>query len=301
MAAHVPTVTRDHGNGGSDVTLIDTRQAIRAMAACLMMAALLAGCSTSNTKPPSRTKAPASTTRSTTAPPTSADRGLIYVALGDSWSHGTHCGGCRTFASRYGDGLPRIAGRPVTFADQTKNGGGTDSMLSDVRSDGVLRHVIESADIIMIATGLNDLVVDGLVDKLRAGTCGGTDGADCLRAAGAAWRSNFAAIMVEISNLRHPKPTAIRLLVEPNVFLSDPSLVKGSGLPADFPLKGGALTISLLRDALCDTATKHHAICVDAGRILNGPKLDQPRDENTPAAHQAVADALLATGLPELD
>ena len=56
-----------------------------------------------------------------------------------------------------------------------------------------------------------------------------------------------------------------------------------------------------LRDATCAAAEEHDAICVDVGPILNGATLDRPVDENSRASMQAVADALLATGLPELE
>ena len=55
-----------------------------------------------------------------------------------------------------------------------------------------------------------------------------------------------------------------------------------------------------LNDAVCATARAHEAKCVDVRRVLNGPTLDQAVDENSDASMQAVADALLATGIDEL-
>jgi hypothetical protein len=52
--------------------------------------------------------------------------------------------------------------------------------------------------------------------------------------------------------------------------------------------------------AECDAARTHDAICVDVRPVLDGPRLDQPVDENSPESIRAVADALLATRLPEL-
>ena len=40
---------------------------------------------------------------------------------------------------------------------------------------------------------------------------------------------------------------------------------------------------------------------LDVRPILNGPNLDEPTDENSPENMQAIADALVETGLPELD
>jgi hypothetical protein len=41
-------------------------------------------------------------------------------------------------------------------------------------------------------------------------------------------------------------------------------------------------------------------VSADVWPVLNGPTLDQPVDEKSPASMRAVADALLATKLPEL-
>jgi hypothetical protein len=63
----------------------------------------------------------------------------------------------------------------------------------------------------------------------------------------------------------------------------------------------GAAYFEALNTAECDAARTHDAIFVDVRLILNGPTLDQPVDENSPESMGAVADALLATGLPELE
>jgi hypothetical protein len=109
---------------------------------------------------------------------------------------------------------------------------------------------------------------------------------------------NFDAILNEIDRLQGDRPTAIRLVTAANFFLSDPSATKG--LPPD-AMEFGAKWFEALNTAECDAARTHDAICVDVRPILNGPTLDQPVDENSPASMQAVADALLATGLPELE
>jgi len=54
------------------------------------------------------------------------------------------------------------------------------------------------------------------------------------------------------------------------------------------------------RDMACEVAAGHNATCVDIALALNGPDLLRPRDVNTQDAMQAVADAILATGLNEL-
>src|SRR5262245_45110608 len=42
-----------------------------------------------------------------------------FVALGDSWPEGAHCGGCRTFVGRWADGLREAYGRDILLTDLT--------------------------------------------------------------------------------------------------------------------------------------------------------------------------------------
>jgi hypothetical protein len=83
-----------------------------------------------------------------------------------------------------------------------------------------------------------------------------------------------------------------------NEFLSDKDLIDTFGV--DFGKTSGVTITRMNRDAQCDTAVRHHAVCVDLGAALNGPALTTPNDVNTQATMQQVADAIAATGLPEL-
>lgn len=102
----------------------------------------------------------------------------------------------------------------------------------------------------------------------------------------------------EVGSLRSGEKTAIRLVTNSNEFLADQRLIDLFG-PAFGPKEGAVIT-AMNHDVLCDVAAAHKAICVDLRPVLNGPHLDQPRDVNTQTSMQAVADALLATGLTEL-
>jgi hypothetical protein len=225
--------------------------------------------------------------------------GLTYVALGDSWVESFHCGGCRTFAGLHAKGLEELTGEPVDFVDLA--GDRTDDsalLLESLRDDAQIRHAIEDADVVLIATGANEM--GSLADELTAGTCGGADQADCIRALGELWASNFDASLEEIIRLRDGSPTAIRLVNAANAFLSVPEMTEGIDVEADFATNRGALIFQVLTDAICDAAAAHGAKCVDVRPLLNGPNLDQPTDENSAANFQAIADALVDTGLPEL-
>ena len=230
---------------------------------------------------------------------------LTLVALGDSWPEGAHCGYCRTFAGLYADGLESASGRPIEFVDLAGEaepywdsmGGGTEGLLEALRSDEAFRDEVATGDIIMIAHGSNEL--SRAYEPYKAGTCGGSDGRACIRALGKFFYRNFDAILDEIELLRGDQPTAIRLVSGgANPFVWIPAL--GKGLEEDFATDAGAQMFTELGEAICTNAEEHDAICVDITPIFNGATLDKPVDENSPASMQAVADALLATGLPEL-
>jgi hypothetical protein len=244
--------------------------------------------------------APESVASDVTEPSPSNDVGLTYVALGDSWPEGGHCGGCRTFAALYADGLQKLTGEPVNFVHLTGDSVAADStvLLASLRTDERTRAAVAKADVVMIATGPNEM--GSAVEPSAAGTCGGSDDARCIRALGDVWASNFNASVEEIERLREGKPTAIRLVNAANPFISVPSMTTDLGLDEDFASTGGALIFELLTDAVCDAAKAHEAKCVDVRPILNGPNLDEPTDENSAGNMQAIADALVATGLAEL-
>jgi lysophospholipase L1-like esterase len=226
---------------------------------------------------------------------------FTYVALGDSWPAGAHCGYCRTFVGLYADGLARQTGHRIRFTDLTQaNIPGTDvgqtsnSLLSDLRSDRKTQQAVAAADIIVISTGANDL--EAAFDAYGAGTCGGTDNSDCFRKVALTWRSNFDAILTQVGKLRtgHRK-TAIRIVTNSNEFLADPNFGK------DFGVTTGVLITKLMHTALCGAARAHAAVCVYLAPVLNGPNLTSPQDVNTPKAMAAVARSLLSKRLPELN
>jgi lysophospholipase L1-like esterase len=174
----------------------------------------------------------------------------------------------------------------------------TDSatLLASLKTNADVRASVAKADVVLIATGPNEM--EPAFEPSKAGTCGGADNADCIRALGATWSKNFDMILTEIRSIRGDRGTAIRLVDAANPFLSVPEMREG--LPKNFATTNGALIFALLRDAMCNAAKKHDAVCVDVMPLLNGPNLDQPTDENSPQNHAAIADALAATGLSEL-
>jgi hypothetical protein len=211
-------------------------------------------------------------------------------------TEGAHCGGCRTFAGLYADGLETETSRSVTFVDSTgqaqpffdSEGGGTASLLHALRDDVTFQEKVASGDVIMIATGPNE--IERAFEPYASGKCGKTDDYECVKRQQDFWRGNFNDIIDEIDRLRGGRPTAVRLVSAANFAVSDPSATRG--LPAD-AMTFGSKVFKALNDAACDAAQAHQAICVDVRRILNGPTLDQSVDENSVTSMQAVADALL--------
>jgi hypothetical protein len=185
-----------------------------------------------------------------------------------------------------------LAGQPQPYFEQ--EGGGTASLLHALR-DPAFAQQVAAGDVIMIATGPNE--IDRALGPYRAGACGKADDYGCLADLEAFWRDNFGAILDELERLRDGKPTVVRIVSAANIFVSEPEIA--ADLPAD-AMAFGARMFEALNDAGCAAAEAHHAVCVDVRPVLNGPTLDERVDENSDESMQAVADALLATGLGEL-
>ena len=271
----------------------------RGSVAGLMLAAalLLSSCGGDPAEPSPQDEAPTSKAE---------EPGLSYVAFGDSWPEGAHCSGCQTFAHLYEAELEALADKPVTLTDLlgSREPGlidgapaGSGTLLESLRSNEVTRAAVEDADVILIATGPNEL--EQALGPSLEGKCGGSDGSDCIKELGRMWSENFDAILDEIDQLRAGRPTVVRLVSAANVFVSEPAI--NEGLPEDFATTNGALIFERLAKAMCDAASGHDAVCVDVRPILNGRTLDQPVDENSEVAMRAVTDALVAEGLPELE
>ena len=254
-------------------------------------------------KPPAQaSERPASETP-TDATPTSAEPSgqvVRYVAFGDSWPEGAHCGGCDSFAYLWADLIEAETGLEVeltSFMGDAEQSGAESktsaSLLASLKEDAT-RAAVSTADVILIATGPNAL--DEVVPKVLSDRCGGRDGLDCISEAGQAWAEDFDAILDEIDLIRADRPALVRLVNAANVFAMDEELA--AAVPKGFVSTGGELMFELLTEAQCDAAEAHRAVCVDVRPLITGP--DGDGDENSDASMQAVADALIDTGLREL-
>ncbi len=262
-------------------------------------AGALASCSsepqaTSKPSPEPSSTAPMSDVP-TSAPP--AGDAVQYVAFGDSWPEGAHCGGCESFAFQWADLIETETSRTVEMTNFMGDAEESDpesktsaSLLASLGEDATQQAVAE-ADVILIATGPNAL--DVVVPKVLSGKCGGNDGLNCIRDAGAAWAADFEAILEQIDRIRDGRPALVRLVNAANVFAMDPEL--RAEAPKGFVGTGGELMFELLTQAQCDAAKAHQALCVDVRSLITGPGGDG--DENSEASMRAVAEALINTGL----
>jgi hypothetical protein len=247
-------------------------------------------------------EAPASDTPTATTPTSAEPSGNVvrYVAFGDSWPEGAHCEGCDSFAYLWADLIEAETGLEVELtnfmgdAEQSSAGSKTSASLLASLDQDATRAAVSTADVILIATGPNSL--ETVVPKILSRNCGGSDGLDCIREAGKAWDEDFDAILDEIDLIRAGKPALVRLVNAANVFAMDKDLA--AAVPKGFVSTGGELMFELLTQAQCDAAEAHRAVCVDVRPLITGP--DGDGDENSDASMQAVADALIDTGLREL-
>lgn len=225
--------------------------------------------------------------------------GLVYVSLGDSWPEGAHCDGCRTFPQLHAEALEQLLGRPITFKDLAGQaqpffdslGGGSASLLEAIRADDAYREEVATGDIIVIATGPND--GGEVFEAIQDGTCGGKDDTACVSELAQMWEREFAAILDEITTLREEQPTAIRLVNAADAFTDSSSSREAA--------RGFAAYFEALTQALCNNAEAHDALCVDVRPVLNGPDFEQPVNDSSQKAMDAVAGLLVKTGVPELE
>ena len=255
-------------------------------AGALVLALGVAGCGGESSSSSSRASSTAS----------GEPAGLTYVALGDSWPEGAHCNGCRTFPETHADAVADALGKPVTLHNlagqaqpyfDTPAGGGSSGLLKALRTDDAFRAKVAAGDIIVISTGPND--GDSLGPVIEQGKCG--DRA-CVAAIDRTWHRDFDTILGEIEELRAGKPTAIRLVNAANAFASPTTSAAAR--------RGWAAYFEALTEAMCDNAKKHDVVCVDVRPVLNGPSFEQPVNDSSQEAMDAVAELLTKKGVAEL-
>ena len=129
-----------------------------------------------------------------------------YVALGDSLAAGV--GADRGYVERYADHVRDDTGARVRVVNLGVSGQTSGELLRTLREDPSVREELRRAEVITLNIGINDLGHAG--EAYENGTCGGSDGEECLRAAVEEVEANWDAIVAEISKLRSTDTSIVR-------------------------------------------------------------------------------------------
>ena len=129
-----------------------------------------------------------------------------YVALGDSLAAGV--GARQGYVERYARYLRDDTGARVKLINLGVSGQTSSQLLRALEHNPSVRNRLRDAEVVTYNIGINDLgLARGSYD---AGTCGGSQGERCLRAAVKEFEANWDKITIEIQNLRSPDETIIR-------------------------------------------------------------------------------------------
>jgi lysophospholipase L1-like esterase len=240
----------------------------------------------------------ASTGSATTRP------ALRLVALGDSVAYGRYyCGGCSTFARRFAVALAQSTGRSVRLQNLAKATRlDSDALRVQLQSDPKVRAAIARADAVTITVGHDDKPWVSTTDS-----CDGTAtyptidwsvyDEECLGANVDHYESNLGSILTLVRELRHGKPTLIRLTIDYN------DLIGRSGLAK----RGVAVSQELgeyYAFATCEAALRFRADCIDVLHTFNALSGTRParrflaRDHTHPngRGHLAIARLMIRDG-----
>jgi lysophospholipase L1-like esterase len=102
-----------------------------------------------------------------------------YTALGDSLATGA--GADTSYVAEYADWLEAETGSAVEVIDLAVNGWTSQDLLRELSSDASMRAAVAEAHVVTWSIGGNDLLA--ALPSLLQGTCGGSDGQDCIREA----------------------------------------------------------------------------------------------------------------------
>ncbi len=166
----------------------------------------------------------------TTAADTVTTDSLNYVAFGDSLATGY--GANYGYVYRYADVLAMDTRAEVSVNDLGVNGLTSGQLRAVIENDQGARDVIEQSDVITINIGANDVMQARL--RYKAGYCGGADNQDCLRQTVADFQANWDAILSDVTSLRSPDASIIRVADFYNPFVNlDGSMISWPGSDAN--------------------------------------------------------------------
>lgn len=254
----------------------------------LVIAVLVSGCAVS----PGSTVSSDQATSPTQTEAASPAEYLRLVAIGDSIAASQRCE-CARYPDVYGPLAAKALGQPVAVQNRAVNGATSGDLLETLDSSPILRSLIEEADIITIAIGINDI-----------NPCGAETDRACYDSAIAGLQSNLEALLGQIDTLQGDHPHILRATAYYNVKIGDPGAAQfGPSFQAFY-----AEQLASLNAAICEAVAAHDGLCVELLTAFNGPAGDQDAapllvdDHVHPSreGHQVIAQAIAASGYAPL-
>lgn len=229
-----------------------------------------------------------------------------YVALGDSVPYGAGDVAGRSFVPLYAHLIEQDTGASVRVHNLATDGGTARDLLGQLRNDPKVRRALKGAEIVTISIGGNDL--ESHLGDYASNRCGGSDNQMCFRAAVAAFKPTWAAILAEVLRLREDK-SIIRVTNDYNPFPGNVRAAAnlGKGITDVF-----THYLRQLNQQRCSSAEHVGIICADVAKAFNGANTNESAfakgligtDEFAhPSAkgHRLIAQILRALGYRPLD
>ena len=191
-----------------------------------------------------------------------------YVALGDSVPYGAGDVAGRSFVPLYANFIEQDTGASVRVHNLATDGGTAQDLLGQLRDDPNVRRALRGAEILTISIGGNDL--DAHIPDYASKTCGGPDNQACFRAAVAAFKPTWTAILAEVLRLRR-KSSIIRVTNDYNPFPGNVRAANlGKGITDAFT--GYLRQLNAYR---CSSAERAGILCADVAKAFNGAKTNE--------------------------
>jgi lysophospholipase L1-like esterase len=218
-----------------------------------------------------------------------------YVALGDSLAVGVGDNVEGGYVERYRDAAANDLDTAVVLQNLAVGGSTSADLLATLTVDASVRNAVSTADIVTFDIGGNDILI--ALFAFAGGTCGGTDGQDCLRQALDGFVQNWSLILAE---LRALNPGAmIRTMTYYNPFVVD--LTPGDGtavawkpyfveLNKTIRTSASAFGIAVADAALAFNGSKGTKDPIEAGYI------DPDHIHPSPSGHALLADLFRGLG-----
>lgn len=131
-----------------------------------------------------------------------------YTALGDSLADGLIAQ--QGYVQRYATDVNMDTGANVNTTNLGVPGWHSGDLLNAIQTNPVYSSAISNAQVLTWDIGGDDLA--NAHDSYTQGTCGGTDGQDCLRNAVSTFEQNWSAIITQLLALRSTSNTIIRTM-----------------------------------------------------------------------------------------